>query len=270
MNTEIQERLRPIASRQNSQIKELRRAFTQAELTADGYCAIEGIRILEEAIRSGLRLKAVFFSEAAKAAAAKLLPQISSHAETLLVPEEVFNSAVPTDSPQGVAALVKLKEFDLESVLRGDNPLLVCAAGIQDPGNMGTIIRSAEAFGAAGVISSERTVAHLNPKVIRASAGSVFRMPVVKREAAKLIATLREHGIRIAATSSHKGTPIDEVDFTQATCIFVGSEGAGVPKDVIAAADETIAIPQSSTVESLNAGIAASIVLYEAARQRRG
>jgi TrmH family RNA methyltransferase len=269
LSSQLKDRLRPVSSRQNAQIKDLRRAFTQAELTSDGHCAIEGIRILEEAIRSGLRVKSVFFSEAAMFAAAKLLPQISSHAETLLVPEDVFNSAVTTETPQGVAALVKLKEFSLDDLLSSPSPLLVCAAGIQDPGNLGTIIRSAEAFGAAGVISGERTVAHINPKVIRASAGSVFRLPVVKQDTAKLISTLRDSGIRIAATSSHKGTAIDEVDFTQPTCIFVGSEGSGVPKDVIAAADETIAIPQSSRVESLNAGVAASIVLYEAARQRR-
>jgi TrmH family RNA methyltransferase len=268
-SSQAKDRLRPVTSRQNALVKELRRAFTQAELTPDGYCAVEGIRILEEAIRSGLRVKAVFFSESAANATAKLLPQISSHAETLLLPSEVFNSAVNTETPQGVAALVRLKEHTLDDLFREETPLLICVAGIQDPGNLGTIIRSAEAFGASGVISAERTVTWINPKVVRASAGSLFRLPVVKCETAKLLPVLREKGIRTAATSSHKGTPIDEVDFTQPTCIFIGSEGAGVSKEVLAAADETIAVPQSPKVESLNAGIAASIVLYEAARQRR-
>lgn len=268
MHPELQERLRAVSSRQNSQVKELRRAFAQAELTPDGFCAIEGVRILEEAIRSGLRIKSVFFSDAAMAAAAKLMPQISSHAETLLLLDDIFRSAVTTETPQGVAALVKLRDFDFAEVLGDKCPLLVCASGVQDPGNLGTIIRSAEAFGASGVIVGEKTVSQVSSKVIRASAGSAFRLPVVKQDTASLIAALKERGIRIAATSSHKGTPIDKVDFTQPTCIFIGAEGAGVSREIVAAADENIAIPQSASVESLNAGVAASIVLYEAARQR--
>ncbi len=269
MHPELQERLRPVSSRQNSQVKELRRALAQAELTPDGFCAVEGVRIIEEAIRSGLRIKAVFFSDAAMATAAKLLPQISSHADTLLLLDEIFRSAVTTETPQGVAALVKLPEFDFAEVLNDECPLLVCASGVQDPGNLGTIIRSAEAFGASGVIVAEKTVDPINSKVIRASAGSIFRLPVVRQETAKLLPALKERGIRIAATSSHKGSPIDEVDFTQPACIFIGGEGAGISRGIISAADETIVIPQSASVESLNAGIAASIVLYEAARQRR-
>jgi RNA methyltransferase, TrmH family len=109
----------------------------------------------------------------------------------------------------------------------------------------------------------------LNPKVIRASAGSLFRLPVLKESASEFVSECRSRGVRILATSSHKGTPLDHVRLTGPVAIFIGSEGAGVPKDVLAKVDETIAIPHSPRVESLNAGIAASIVLYEAARQRR-
>ncbi len=269
MTEEIQERLRLVTSRQNSLVKDLRRAFTQAELTDDGYCAIEGLRTLEEAIRSGLRIKTVFFSQSGQQRAAGLLPQIGSHTETLLLPDEVFQSAVSTETPQGVAALVKLKDLSLQDILRTPNLLLLGAAGIQDPGNLGTMIRSAEAFGASGVLALEKTVAAMNPKVIRASAGSIFRLPVVKTSFEDVSSSLRSAGVRIAATSSHKGTPLDEVDLTGPVAVFVGSEGAGVPKNVLADADEMIAIPHSPRVESLNAGIAASIILYEAARQRR-
>ncbi|HWR37295.1 MAG TPA: RNA methyltransferase [Clostridia bacterium] len=270
MSTGFEDRLRPITSRQNSLVKDLRKAFTHAETTEDGYCAIEGVRIIEEAIRSGLRFKAVFVSESAQERAKKLLPQLAAQVELLLVPDEVFQSAVPTETPQGIAALVKLKSFDFKDVLRSDDALILAAAGLQDPGNLGTIIRSAEAFGAAGVVLAEKTVSAYNPKVVRASAGSLFRLPVLKVPAADALATMRGRGMRILATSSHKGVPLDEADLTGGLAIFVGSEGAGVPKDIIGAADETIAIPQSPRVESLNAGIAASIVLYEAARQRRG
>ncbi len=264
----LKDRLRQVSSKENVLVKELRHSFTQAALTEDGYCAIEGVRLLEEALRSGLRVKAVFFSQSAQERANRLLPQISTHADALLLPDAVFRSAVATETPQGVAALVKLKSFAFAELL-GINPLILGAAGVQDPGNLGTIIRSAEAMGASGVLTMEGTVNAINPKVIRASAGSLFRLPVVKMDSAEAVGMLREQGARILATSSHKGIPLDEADLTGACAIFVGSEGAGISKELIAEADEVIAIPHSERVESLNAGIAASIILYEAARQRR-
>jgi TrmH family RNA methyltransferase len=205
------------------------------------------------ALRSGLRVKAVFFSQTAQERANRLLPQISTHAEALLLPDAVFRSAVVTEAPQGVAALVKLKTFVFADLL-GDHPLILGATGVQDPGNLGTIIRSAEAMGASGVLTTEGTVQAINPKVIRASAGSLFRLPVVKMDSAEAVRKLRDQGARI---------------LTEACAIFVGSVGAGVSKELIAEADEIILIPHSERVESLNAGIAASIILYEAARQRR-
>src|SRR5208282_324407 len=162
------DRLRRIEGRHNALVKELRRAFTHSELTADGECAIEGLRMVEEAIRSGLKFRAVFFSESAGNKADRLLPQIGSHAETLLLPDELFASAVPTETPQGVAALVKLKTYQLQDVIsRAPAGPLLAVAGVQDPGNLGTILRSAEAFGAAGVILGEGTVSPYNSKVIR-------------------------------------------------------------------------------------------------------
>ncbi len=262
-------RLRHISSAQNSLVKELRRAFSRGELTPDGHCAIEGLRIAEEAIRSGLRFRAVFFRESATGAADRLLPQIGAHVETLELPDAVFDSAVATETPQGVAALVKLKSFDLEDVLRPPEPLVLVAAGIQDPGNLGTILRSAEAFGASGMLVAEKTVSHLSPKVVRASAGSVFRLPVVSVPLNEALAKLREAGVRLVATSSHKGTPADEADLSGKLALFIGNEGAGLPREAMREMDESVAIPHSPKVESLNAGIAASILLYEAARQRR-
>ncbi len=262
-------RLRHISSAQNSLVKELRHAFSRGELTADGHCAIEGLRIAEEAIRSGLRFRAVFFRESAAAAADRLLPQIGAHVETLELPDAVFDSAVATETPQGVAALVKLKAFDFEDVLRPPAALVLIAAGVQDPGNLGTILRSAEAFGASGMLVAEKTVCHLSPKVVRASAGSVFRLPVVSVLLHEALVKLRHAGLRLVATSSHKGTPADQADLSGKLALFIGNEGAGLPREAMKEMDETIAIPHSAKVESLNAGIAASILLYEAARQRR-
>src|SRR5207302_711485 len=150
------------------------------ELTEGGDCAIEGLRILEEAIRSGLRFSAVFFRESAQDRAGRLLPRIGAQVETLLLPNKLFDSLVPSESPQGVAALVRLKEFSLDDLMeRLQVGPIVVLAGVQDPGNLGTILRSAEAFGSAGVVLGEGTVSPFNSKVVRASAGSVFRLPLI-------------------------------------------------------------------------------------------
>jgi RNA methyltransferase, TrmH family len=266
---EIESRLRRVSSRQNGLVKDLRKALSQSEPTAEGYLAIEGLRMIEEAIRSSLRFQAIFFSDGGSAHAARLLPQIGSQVEILLLPDEVFVSAVSTESPQGVAALVKLRPHKFEDLLEGGaDSLLVGVAGIQDPGNLGTIIRSAEAFGARAVLLGEKTASHFNPKAVRGSAGSIFREPLLRVKLAESIAALKQQGIRVLATSSHKGKPLHEADFTGAAMIVVGNEGAGVPQEILSLADELVTIPHSPRVESLNAGIAASILLYEAARQR--
>ncbi len=274
-------RLRRIEGRHNPLVKQLRQAFSRAELTDAGDCAIEGLRILKEAIRSGLRFSAVFFRESAQDRAERLLPQIGAHVETLLLPDKLFDSLVPSESPQGVAALVRFKEFSIDDVTEMERlqvgPIVVLA-GLQDPGNLGTILRSAEAFGSAGVILGEGTVSPFNSKVVRASAGSVFRLPVVHgqgsqgKSAAKLedaCEKLRTKGVRLIATSSHKGTPLDQADLKDKVAIFFGNEGAGLPREVMAKMDEVMVIPHTQQVESLNAGVAASIILYEAARQRK-
>jgi RNA methyltransferase, TrmH family len=263
------DRLRPVSSRQNSFVKDLRAAFHHGELTSQGDCAVEGVKTVEEAIRSGIRISAVFVSESSRERASRLLPQLGSHTETLLLPDEVFRSAVTSETPQGIAALVRVKQHSLEDLLRVIEPLIVVACGLQDPGNLGTVIRSAEAFGATGLIATDGTVNPYNPKVIRGSAGSLFRFPVAKAEGAAVLATLRERGIRILATSSHKSVPLPDLDLSGPLAILFGNEGAGVPRDLLKSADQIIGIPHNPKVESLNAGIAASVVLYECSQQRR-
>ena len=269
-----QPRLRRIEGRHNPLLKQLRQAFSRAQRTAEGDCAIEGLRMIEEAIRSGLRFRAVFFRESAQDRAERLLPQIGAHVETLLLPDKLFDASVPSETPQGVAALVRLKEFSLDGVLETERlrvgPIMALA-GLQDPGNLGTIIRSAEAFGSAGIILGEGTVSPLNAKAVRASAGSIFRLPVVAAAAGleDVVTQLRTKSVRLIATSSHKGTPIDQADLTGPLAVFIGSEGSGLARGLMTQMDEVVAIPHTPQVESLNAGVAGSITLYEAARQRR-
>jgi TrmH family RNA methyltransferase len=216
----------------------------------------------------------VFFRESAQDRAERLLPQIGSHVETLLLPDKLFDSVVPSESPQGVAALVRIKEFALGDLLeRIQAGPIVVLAGLQDPGNLGTIFRSAEAFGSAGIVLGEGTVSPFNSKVVRAAAGSLFRLPFVIAKSAggldEISAQLAKREVRLLATSSHKGTPLDRANLTGALAVFIGSEGSGLPRSLMPKMNETVAILHAPQVESLNAGVAGRIVLYEASRQRR-
>src|SRR5216684_4538595 len=253
-----QHRLRRVEGRHNPLVKQLRQAFSRAELTEGGDCAIEGLRILGEAIRSGLRFSAVFFRESSPDRAERLLPRLGSQVETLLLPDKLFDSVVPSESPHGVAALVRLKEFSLDDIIERTHvgPIFVLA-GLQDPGNLGTILRSAEAFGTAGVVLGEGTVSPFNAKVVRASAGSIFRVPVIRGKLDAVSSQLRAQEIRLVATSSHKGTPLAEARLTGPLAVFIGNEGSGLPRDVMTRMDEVVIIPHAPQVESLNAGVAA-------------
>ena len=262
-------RLRRVEGRHNARVKELRRLFREAAPNEQAEVAVEGLHLVEEAIRSGLRVSAVFFSDSARERAHKLLPQLSAHSEALLLSDDTFASAVPSETPQGVAALVRVRSFALEDLLARQPALLLMTAGLQDPGNLGTIARSGEAFEATGLLLGEGTVSPWNWKATRASAGALFRLPTVKRAIAEAMAEIKSRGVRVLATSSHKGTALWDADLGGPVAIMIGGEGAGVPKKIMAEADDLIAIPQSDKLESLNAGIAASVVLYEAARQRK-
>ena len=271
-------RLRRVEGRHNPLVKQLRQAFSRGKLTETGDCAIEGLRIVEEAIRSRLRFDAIFFRESSQDTAERLLPQIGSQVETLLLPDKLFDSVVSSESPQGVAAVVRPKQFGFDDLMeRLQIGPVVVLAGVQDPGNLGTILRSAEALGSAGVILGEGTVSPYNSKAVRASAGSAFRLPIVhgqgvgqkvEMELGNICEMLHRKRVRLMATSSHKGAPLNQVSLTGPCAIFFGNEGAGLPRDLIAKMDEVVSIPHMPQVESLNAGVAASIILYEAARQR--
>jgi RNA methyltransferase, TrmH family len=258
-----------VTSRQNALLKELRAGFRQSSPNPAGLIAIEGFRVIEEAIHSRLRFSAIVFSESGVSRADRLLSQLKAKVEALRVPDDVFQSLVETASPQGVAALVHAPKFSLGSLLDSINPVLVIVHDLQDPGNLGTIIRSAEAFSAGGILLSGDSVSPFNGKVIRSSAGSIFRLPCVASNFTEFVSTLRERGVRIIGTSSHSGVSVAKADLHGPIAFVIGSEGSGLPRQVAAAVDETVYIPIQNGVESLNAGVAASILLYEAARQRQ-
>jgi TrmH family RNA methyltransferase len=261
--------LRIVQSKQNARLKELRRALNRFGRDDGKLQGIEGPNLLEEALRAGLRLPYVFVAQEMQ----HLLDGVPLGAETevLLVPRILLNAVLSTESPQPVAALVEPPDWTWVHVLgrRKTPALLVVLAGIQDPGNLGTILRSAEAFGADGVVSLPGTVSCWNQKAVRASAGSVFRLPVVPAGVDECLIRLREAGVRLFTTVLRGGTPAHDTDLTEASAILIGNEGSGVPDEVALQAERAITIPCPGPVESLNASVAAGVLLYEASRQRR-
>ncbi len=268
-----------VTSRANPRAKQLRAAFHGNARLASGLIAIEGEHLLQEAMRSGLVFKTIFLSE--RRVAPEWIPE---GVELIELSEEVFASVVDTQSPQGIAALLVPPAWELEALFAGRvaNPLLVIAAALQDPGNLGTLIRSAEAFGATAVLTTAGTVSEWNQKALRASAGSVFRVPVLQ-VAAEELAALKTLGVRILAAvameaeadpvvtgSEFEPIPAADADLAGGCGLMIGNEGAGLGDEWLRLADARITIPTPGRVESLNAAVAGSLLLYEAARQRAG
>jgi TrmH family RNA methyltransferase len=258
---------RRVESRQNARVKELRAGLSRGLGTAHNHIAIEGLHLVQEAVRSGLKLYTVFVQEGREG----LLQQFPlDNAEVLIVTEEVFSSATLTEHPQGVAALVEAPQFTVQAMFQtapGGTPLVVIAAGLQDPGNLGTLVRSAEAFGATGMILLPGTVSLWNAKTLRASSGSAFRLPAVALTADDAFIALRAQGVRIFAAVARDGD--SEADLRGSSALLIGNEGSGLPDAWIAQADARVTIPFSGTVESLNAAVAGSVLLYDAMRQRQ-
>jgi TrmH family RNA methyltransferase len=270
---------RIVQSKQNVRLKDLRRALAHPgqdrRSLAGGnglaLAGIEGPNLLEEALRAGLRIPWVFVALGAE----HLLNGLTLPAETevLQVPKEVLDSALSTETPQAVAALVEPPVWswaDVFGARPNAAPLITVLAGLQDPGNLGTILRSAEAFGATAILSLPGTVSAWNPKAVRASAGSVFRLPLLETSVEECFSHLREANVRIWTTAIHGAEPADRIDLAGPVALLIGNEGNGVPQALAELADGAVTIPCPGPVESLNAAAAVSVLLYEASRQRRG
>jgi len=258
-----------ITSAANPLLKDVRRAIHRGGLTDDGLAVAETFHLLEEALRSDCEVKAVIAAASVEAAAEKHVRGLGS-VRVIVVADPLFQGISGTETAQGVMALVKPPAWGLAQLLRGC-PLVVVLDGLQDPGNAGAILRTAEAFGATGALFVKGTVSPYNPKAVRASAGSVFRVPLLHGMDPGLArAALQQHKVdlyaAVPARSLGPARPIADADFNRPCGLIVGSEAHGVSEDLRGAALD-VTIP-TIAVESLNAAVAAGILLYEARRQR--
>jgi TrmH family RNA methyltransferase len=253
-----------LLSDKNPLIKQVRRAVQKGALTENGFAIAEGFHLLEEALKSNAEIGAVIVSQSVKSA-------IEAHVKGLklsvsVVRDPDFAAFASTETTQGVIALVKPPAWTLDQLLRGC-ALVAVLDGIQDPGNAGAILRAAEAFGATGAAFLKGSVSPYNPKCMRASAGSIFRLPVMPalEEPLLLAALAKKRGILYAAMP-HAALLASAANFKPSCAIVIGSEGRGI-RDHIADHATALSIPTTG-VESLNAAVAAGILFYEARRQR--
>jgi len=254
-----------IRSRQNPRVKQLRADFTYP---GDTFLAIEGEHLLQEALRSGLTIQAVFLREDSADHFSQLIQKLPPPATVTTLGKEAFDHAVSTESPQGIAAYIRLPERNPETTLAEPNALVILLDGVQDPGNVGTIVRSAEAFAAAAVIALPGSSSFWNAKTVRASVGSVFRLPLftLDDEAAK--AALEKHSFALVAATARDGALPNSLDWKNKTALLIGAEGPGLSPTWLAAAHHRVTLQCSGPVESLNAAVAASLLLYEASKYR--
>ncbi len=245
------------------QIRETRAKFRHAAFL------VEGPHPVEMALAAGVQIKEVFVTEAFINAKEHrtLLGKVT--AAIFEVSEQVLNKITDTETPQGIVALAGYTPGKLDALSLKENPLLVVLDAIQDPGNLGTIIRTADAAGADAVILLPGTCDAFMPKVIRATAGSLFNVPLLYAEPAALVEWLSKHKVPLAVTAADAGKTVFDTDLSRGIAIAFGNEAHGVSDQLRKAADRFLNIPILGKAESLNVGTSAAICLYEAVRQRK-
>lgn len=265
MLTGLPRGLPKVTSANNPVLKEIRKAVLRGSLTEKGMCVAESFHLLEEALRSDCEIDSIFATESVRSAVESHVRGLKRIRVTVLN-EELFGSISSTEHSQGVIALVKPPRWTLDQLFRGLS-MTVVLDGVQDPGNAGAILRAAEAFGASGVAFLKGSVDPYNPKSIRASAGSVFRMPLVSALDERLLqAAIEQRKIDMFAMMPAGVLPLESCRFDRKAVLIVGSEGHGVSERLRSKAMD-VRIPTVG-VESLNVAMAATVVLYEARRQR--
>lgn len=259
-----------ISSFSNAQMKNLTLLQKKAKARDEqGVFVVEGLKMFEEALELGIMKKA-YVSESFYQEWTAEKPEYFQAFDYELVSDAVFKEVADTKTPQGILGLVKKAEHDPEHMLKAPNACLLLLEDIRDPGNLGTMIRTAEGAGVTGIICNNSTVDLYNPKVIRSTMGSIYRMPFYQTEdLLRTISEIKQQGITVFAAHLSGDLYDTEGCFVKPCAFLIGNEANGLSREVSETADRLIKIPMAGEVESLNAAVAAAILMYEAARQRR-
>ena len=254
-----------ISSRQNALVKRFRALHAGR---SDDAILLDGEHLLQEAVAARLPIEVAALAErlASGAAAAEL---VRAGIRAVVVAPQVLSAISPVKQPSGVVAIARVRAASLDTLLAGDPPLIVILHEVQDPGNVGAVIRVAEACGGTGVITTPGTADPFGWKSLRGSMGSAFRVPIgTKLTMTAVESALASRHIPLLTSVPRAGTPLPQADLTGPAAVLFGGEGAGLPPEVVARSAERLSIPMRPPVESLNVSIAASLILYEAFRQR--
>lgn len=235
---------------------------------------IEGLHLCQEAFSSEWEVELVLFSSefGESAQGEKLIQQFSKKgAEIFRAKKKEIEKLTDTETPQGIIAVVKKKKHTLNNDFLNQASLLLGLDNIRDPGNLGTMIRTADAAGADAVLLSGGCVELFNPKVIRSTMGSIFHLPVIEGlKLTEIIPEMKSRGFKIFVSEVHQGKDYTQLDYPEKVCLLIGSESSGISQEVSNSADEKIKIPIYGKAESLNASVACGILLYEIVRKKRG
>jgi TrmH family RNA methyltransferase len=227
---------------------------------------VEGRKMFEEAPRESVQRVYVAEQFLAQEACRKLLEGYDYE----VVSDSVFRAVSDTQTPQGILAIVRIPEYSIKQLLNGAHTHLLILESIQDPGNLGTMIRTGEGAGITGVIVNRTTVDLFNPKTIRSTMGSIYRVPYyISEDLPETLAFLHQEGVTLCAAHLAGKCAYDRPDYTGATGFLIGNEGNGLSEEIAGIADTYVRIPMEGQVESLNAAVSAALFMYECNRQRR-
>ncbi len=256
-----------ITSTSNPQVKRLLQLQKKSKArNEEGVFLVEGLRMFSEVPKE--RVEKVYISESLYNRK-KLEQNLDDFAVEILA-DHVFEHVSDTKTPQGILCVVKQKKYDAKKLLEIENPHFVVLDNLQDPGNLGTIVRTAEGAGVDAVFLSKESVDIYNPKTIRSTMGSIYRVPVIYIEdILDLLEKFRVKDIKSYAAHLDGKNFYDQENYQSGTAILIGNEGNGLREEVAKAADIRVQIPMKGQVESLNAAVAASVFMFEVARQRR-
>ncbi|MHA6485469.1 TrmH family RNA methyltransferase [Paenibacillus sp. strain BS8-2] len=259
-----------ISSAQNERVKGWAALLDKKNRDKSGRFLIEGVHLIDEAFRSGAAVRTVVYDD--ERGLPRELADIAESAQGLDVnwiraSHAIMSKCSDTDTPPPIFAVVD-KPAAHSDALFGAKSLVIVLDGVRDPGNVGTIIRSADAVGANAVLLGKGSVDIYNPKVVRSTMGSLFHLPVIEGDLAELLPHAGEHGIRLVGTSLQADQSCYDYDWKQPTWLLMGNESNGLSEEVRAKVDETIIIPMAGKAESLNVAMATTVLLFEAARQR--